>query len=77
MTELVPFLGIVSPSWEVLWCPQGPKKVVEQVWGIFKMVKWRSHMKPRRRSLHIYSGSRLVVRKPWKAQETPKSPLKK
>ena len=38
-----------------------------------KMTKWKSHMKPRRRPLHIYHRLWLVVRKPSKAQETSNS----
>ena len=49
--------GTFSPSWVVLWCPQGTKKVIEEISEIQKVVKWRMHRKPRPRSLHIYSGS--------------------
>ena len=49
--------GTFSVSWTALWCPQGPKKVVEQISEIQKVAKWRMHSKPRPRSLHIYNGS--------------------
>ena len=49
--------GTFSLSWAALWCPQGSKKVVEQISEIQKVVKWRMHSKPRPRSLHIYNGS--------------------
>ena len=45
--------GTFSVSWTALWCPQGPKKVVEQISEIQKVAKWRMHSKPRPRSLHI------------------------
>ena len=32
-------------SWEVPWCPQSPKKVVEQISEIQKSVKWRRRKK--------------------------------